>query len=128
MIYEAILYQGMTIDLNTQRKWVNTHTRTSSDADDRTHKSDPMSLRLQDVLFFLFFFFSADPSHLTVIHFNKHQKLISPHVDMDPMTDLTGNAVLCLNSPECSSEPSANQFCRSFTSQMLIPHIFPLLF
>lgn len=72
MIYEAILYQGMTIDLSTQRKHTHmhehTHThRTTSDTDDHTHKSDSMSLNFQVLLFY------ADLSYLPVIHFNKHQ-------------------------------------------------------
>lgn len=40
MIYEAILYQGMTIDLNTQRKHTHAWTHTIYDTDDHTHKSD----------------------------------------------------------------------------------------
>ena len=45
MIYEAIFYQGMTIDLNTTKKPTHTHThawrhtRSFFDTDDNTHKS-----------------------------------------------------------------------------------------
>lgn len=61
MIYEAILYQGMTIDLNTQRKHTCEHTRTTSDTDDHMHKSDSMSLHFQVPLLY------ADLSYIRII-------------------------------------------------------------
>lgn len=65
MIYEAILYQGMTIDLNTQRKRPRVNTHATSDTNDHTHKSDSMSLHFQAA------FMLTYPIYLLL--FNKHQ-------------------------------------------------------
>lgn len=54
MIYEAILYQGMTIDLN--KKANHTRTHAASDINDQTHKSESVQFRVM--------LFYADPTCL----------------------------------------------------------------
>lgn len=66
MIYEVILYQGMTIDLNTQRKHTEIH--------------EHMQLLIQMTIHinqsqFLYILIYADPSYLPAVHFNKDQNV-----------------------------------------------------
>lgn len=64
MIYEAILYQGMAIDLNTQRKHTQIH--------EHMQLLIQMTIHINQVQF-LYIFINAELSYLTAVHFNKHQ-------------------------------------------------------